>query len=463
MSGRFWQGVRTVLNSLFNDVTQKCGRYVLVGLMLAAGGLAGCGTARSDDGLSVEGPAKQAATQSTPRDVSNRNFADPVLADFSRRVALTRTVGVPVIRDAAIASAQRVLDFPNACINVPYGPQSTFAEEILNRAGGLANALPPEERPRLTTPNDIILVSVRSWKQDETKARKMIDNARTQGWLVVLFASKAGMPADIKPDYLIDNGGSGLESEDPAVNSTANIMNAWVWTVEYAAALTRAGSFPGVLYSAAMAGSDEHNKKIQSREGRKFLGSTRTPIPQDSLATLYLATVDQLLNRLNDATTQRQIEQASNVIAAHIKAGGQVVVSTCTHFMMAEVFLDKKSPMKPIHVVWRSKKAFADNVKPDDIIFWIGYIGMSTRYEDYFEAMKATGAKLVTSYVTDSDVKNNAVDRLAHIEQHWQPPDAEIAVPFAPGFIAPISGIDQSLIFRMVDERVAAKLKDSGK
>ncbi len=414
----------------------------------------GCSTVRAPDEPGTPIPGQNESSQA----VSNR-FSDPVLNAFYDRLALTRKSNLPVILASTQAAATRVLDHPNACLNVPYGLQSTFAEEILNRAGGLANALPPEERPKLTTPNDILLVSVRAWSTDEPNARKMIENGKKQGWLIVLFAPKAGLPKDLTPDYLIDNGGSAASDDQPAINSLANIMNAWIWCAEYASALTRAGKYPGVLYSVAMAGAEEHNKKIQTAEGRFFLGNTRTAIPQGTLATLYLAAVDQLLVKLGNLDTQRQIEAASAVIAKEIKDGHSVIVASCTHFLMAEVFLDLKSPMKPLHVVWRAKKAFADNARPDDVVFWIGYIGMSTKYEKYFDAITSTGAKLVSSYVADSDPANNASNRLAHIEQHWAPPDAELAIPFSPGFMAPISGIDQGLIFRMVDQRVAVKLK----
>jgi hypothetical protein len=415
-----------------------------------------CSTVREADQPGTPIPGQPDAPDSGAK---STRFADPVLNAFSGRLELTRKTNLPIILAAAQASATRVLDHPNACISVPYGLQSTFAEEILNRAGGLANALPPEERPNLTTPNDVLLVSVRSWAADEPNARKMIENGKKEGWLIVLFAPKNGLPKDLTPNFLIDNGGAATAEDQPAINSLANIMNAWVWCAEYSAALTRAGKYPGVLYSAAMGGSDEHNKKIQSKEGRFFLGNTRTSIAQGNLATLYLASVDQLLVKLANPETQRQVEAASVAIAKEIKDGHSVIVASCTHFLMAEVFLDRKSPMKPLHVVWRAKKAFADNAKPDDVVFWIGYIGMSTRYEKYFDAITATGAKLVSSYVSDSDPANNAANRLAHIEQHWTPPDAELAVPFSPGFMAPISGIDQGLIFRMVDQRVADKLK----
>jgi hypothetical protein len=73
--------------------------------------------------------------------------------------------------------------------------------------------------------------------------------------------------------------------------------------------------------------------------------------------------------------------------------------------------------------------------------------------------MRATGAKLVTSFVTDTKTPaNNAPDALAHIEQHWKEPDSEVAVPFPPGVMAPVSGLDEAMIFRMVEDAVARKL-----
>jgi len=61
--------------------------------------------------------------------------------------------------------------------------------------------------------------------------------------------------------------------------------------------------------------------------------------------------------------------------------------------------------------------------------------------------------------VTDKNPANNAPDAVSHIEQHWSPPDASVRVPFPPGVIAPISGLDQVLLYRMLEESVAARLK----
>ena len=48
-----------------------------------------------------------------------------------------------------------------------------------------------------------------------------------------------------------------------------------------------------------------------------------------------------------------------------------------------------------------------------------------------------------------------------HVEQHWHEPDAEVKVAFPPGVIAPVSGLDQAMIFRMLEDAVARKLDPS--
>jgi len=380
-----------------------------------------------------------------------------VAADFQTRLDFTKA-NLPAIITAAEAAAKRITEHPAALINVPYGEQQTFAEEILNRAGGLANALPSVERPNMTTPDDIALLAVRAWDVDGPNMLKLMEGYKKQGWMIVLFASKNGLPADAKYDYLIDNAG-GPGKDDSAMNTIGNVLNVWVWTCEYAAAMTRLGKYPGVLQSMVVNGSEKHNGFMQSREGRLFIGECATAIPAGELAGVYFRRVDLLMAQLLTTSTRRQIDRAATFVAERLKAGKTVITSSCEHFLLSDIFNDNKTPWKPVNVVWRAKEAYRQNVGEGDLIVFFGYIGLSTVSEDYAKFMRETKADIIASYIPDwNNPDNNANEGLAVIEQHWRVGDGEVNIPFVPGLIAPVSGLEGALIYRMLDDAAAAKL-----
>ncbi|MHB0936175.1 MAG: hypothetical protein ACYC6A_07265 [Armatimonadota bacterium] len=380
----------------------------------------------------------------------------PVLANFQARRSFTQK-NLPAIITAAEAVAKRMVEHPKALINVPYGEQQTFAEEILNRAGGLANALPTIERPQMATPDDVALLAVRAWDVDGPKMLKLMEEYKKQGWMIVLFASKKGLPKGAQYDYLIDNAGGPGEG-DSAMNTIANVMNAWVWTCEYTAAMTRLGKYPGILQSMVVNGSEKHNGLMQSRDGRLFQGEYHVPIPAGELAGIYFRRVDLLIAQLQASSTQGRINRAAMLIAERLKAGKTVITSSCEHFLLSDIFNDNKTPWKPVNVVWRAKDAYRENVKEGDIIVFFGYIGLSTVSEDYAKFMRETKADIIASYIPDWDnPANNANEGLVVIEQHWRKGDGEVNIPFAPGLVAPISGLEGALIYRMLDDAAAAK------
>ena len=382
---------------------------------------------------------------------------DPVLAAFRARFAHSEK-NLPAIAKASNAAAKRVTAHPEALINVPYGKQPSFAEEVLNRSGGLANALPSLERRKQLTPHDIMLVSVRSWEQDRDKMLPVFEDARKQGWLIVLFASRAGAPKDLDVDCLIDNGAETGGADEAAINAIANALNAWLWICEYTAALTRTGKHPGFLKSIAAAGGDEHNQTVTP--DRRKLHPCDQSIKKLALSRQYLERVRGLLGDLSGGNTREQIRNAADLIAEQIRAGKTVSMATCCHILMYEMTQNRLTPIQPFNVVWRAKSAYPKHVKADDLVLFFGYIGVRTKYEDYLTPLRTTKARFITSFIKDDrDADNNAPDAVVHIAQHWTLPDAEVEVPFPPGKIAPVSGLDQGLLYRMLEAAVAARLK----
>ena len=382
---------------------------------------------------------------------------EPVLRDFAVRLQKTEQ-DLGWISETASASANRMLDHPGAVINVPYTEQQSFAEEILNRAGGLSSVLPPLWRPELLTPDDVILLSVRAWDEDGKSIEKLAKQARERGWRVVLFASRQGLPESFPVDDLVDNHARSGGGEEAAINSLTNALNVWTWVCEYAAALTRRGRYPGVLLSILAPGSAEHNQPLQTPRGRSFLGATTVAYAPGELGRIYHGRVERLLVELQQFATKSQVEGAADVVAAAIRDGGRVGISTCTHLLFDELYHNRRTPMIPITAVRRSETAFREKLKRGDLLVWFGYVGVNTQYEDYLKAIREADVSLVTSYVTDANANNNAAEALAHIEQHWSVPDAEVPVAFPPGRLAPVSGLEQGLLYRLLESAVEKNL-----
>jgi hypothetical protein len=376
---------------------------------------------------------------------------------FTQRLKADGSELSDIIR-AAEAAATRCLVASNVLINVPYAPQPVFAEEILNRSGGLVNPLPTEERPKQATSNDVVLFSIASWETEAAKAIPLLNGYRSNGWMVILFASTSGAPAAASADFWIDNAAPDGGIGESDVNVLVNAVNGWLWCLEYTSALTRHGKYPGILQGILEVGADEHDKLLRDT-GRPTLYDMQTPIPSGRLARSYLWSVKRVLYETGKTRTRDQLKKAADLLAGHMANTGKVVIASCTHVLLAEIHRYNRTPWKPINVVWNTQN-FEANAGTNDIIVWFGYVGLSTKYEDYGGFMRKTGARLIASYSPDTyNASNNAPDAAVVIEQSWAIPDSVVTVPFPPGHMAPVSGIEAGLLYRMLDEAVSARLK----
>ena len=132
------------------------------------------------------------------------------LERFTRRVELVRRQ-LPAIVAAAEAAAARKVEHPKALVDLPYSEQPSFGEDMLNRSGGLAGALPSNERSRLMTDHDIVVLTVRSWQSNGEQALKYLRKSRRRGDMTILFASAAGKPDNLDVDFFIDNGAADVD------------------------------------------------------------------------------------------------------------------------------------------------------------------------------------------------------------------------------------------------------------
>ena len=381
----------------------------------------------------------------------------PALKEYQSRLPVLKKQ-IPAVVASAQHAAENNLQYPTALINMPYWEQVSFSEEMLNRAGGLAHAFCTVARPKLATAHDIVVLSVRSWEQDRETVLKRVKEYKAEGWTVTIIGSKAGKPADLGEDFFIDNGAPSDKADQGRINVIANITLGWMWCCEYAAGMSRHGKFPAVLYSVAMEGAQEYDAKIQSEQGRFTVEPCDKAIPAGQLSRLYLKRVDKLVKDCKSKKIQGQLTKAAGVVAARLQAGETVGVAGLGHAILEEVKMENRSPWKGFQAVGSVKTAFKTNLKPGEVLVWIAYCGMNSAYDDYGKYIAEAGADLVTSYAPDKEWAVNAPKDLAHIEQCWALPDAEVPIPVFPHKMAPVSGINSCLILRMLDDEVAKRL-----
>ncbi|HON05650.1 MAG TPA: hypothetical protein P5065_06610 [Candidatus Ratteibacteria bacterium] len=386
------------------------------------------------------------------------------LAEFEARIPKISSQIPQIIKSAEFA-AGCVLKKPDTLINVPYNEQKSFSEEMINRAGGLSNIYPSEspDRVRFVTDHDIVLYSVRSWETDAETAIKRLNEYKEKNWKVILIASKKGMPSKLKYDFFIDNGAPSGKAIYGRINILANITIGWMWCCEYVSAMTRKGKIPGILISISLEESTEHNKKIQTPEGRLWIGDCPEKIPAGKLVNIYLERVKKLVFDLKSEKIQKQIDYASDIIASRMAEGKRVGISGVGHVIIDEVKRDLKAPwigFQAVGQVGRRRNAFSKYLQPGDLLVWIAYIGLNSKYVDFGRYIKEANLELITCFAPDLDDPSVNKTGIAHIDQCWAKGDAEVPLPCHPWKMAPVSGINSGLILRMLDDSVSKKLEN---
>lgn len=380
----------------------------------------------------------------------------PALTDYNARLSPLRAQ-IPAVVASAQQSAERFLAHPEAQLSVPYWEQMSFAEEMINRAGGLAlaNTLSSREPTR----HDIVLLSVRSWENQSQLIRQRVQEYRAKGWLVTVIGSASGRPRNLGADFFIDNGAPSGAAKYGRINVLANVTLGWMWCCEYAAAMSRRGKFPAVLQSIVMPGAAEFDASIQTPQGRHTVFDSPQAVPAGKLSLAYLQRLGVLMSDLHSARMQGQLSRTADVIAQRIAAGKMVAIAGMGHVIIEEVMVENKTPWYGFRGVGMVDINFKSRLKPGDLLIWMTYAGMNSVYDDYAKYIIETGVDLVTSYAPDLTQTKTPPRTLAHIEQNWVLPDAEVPIPVFPNVMAPASGINVTLLSRMLDDEVSARLQ----
>jgi len=418
---------------------------------------------------------------------------------------------LPQVTECAECVAERWVKHDKMYIHITYGhATSSFGSEMCARAGGLGciNSLGARRGKGETTAHDVLLLGPRSWEETDGYWLKKLPELKDKGWLIVLFASREGLPEGLPHDVLIENGAASGSGDEGALNALVNVTHGWLWCCELTSALTRLDEKPAVLRAGVLPGSAAHNKSVghgrfqptlwpyesmssncekpairpydgppspsirqsppvsTASEGHRTDLKTRcnTSIPPGKLAGAYLQALDHHMKAIESEPTQSQLGKAADIAAARLKDGKQVCMASFTHFLTDEVSLNKRSPFKSFRGY--QPKVFTENLKPGDLLFYWGE--QMINYGDVLSTVRATGADYIPSFrmlkpteSLDPEVwkwKEDVSDALMVLEQHWPYEGTAVPIPFAPKTMAPVSGIYEGLLYRMFDEAVYQRL-----
>ncbi len=397
-----------------------------------------------------------------------------VVAAYRQRLEVVRTQ-IPEITRAAEAVAKRWVEKKQTLLHFPFGGDtSNFTMEFCSRAGGLENSQPNTVRLTIRSANDVIVMAPRSWEKGGAFLKEELTKARADGWMIIVFGSRRGMPKGLRVDFLIDNGAADGSEKEAALNQIVNVTSGWIWCCELTSALTRLGQRPAVLKGMPLPGAADHNKDYLGSETPPHLYPCDTPIPAGKLANIYLEQIGVELATMEGKKIQDQIVRAADMAVAHLKAGKKIWASSFTHILDGEVLENNRSPMGSFRGISCGEKgeAFHENVKPGDLLFFFGEWSTDLPWFDYIKVIRKTHADYILSCrlgnePTDSfKGKPNAfaprVKGAAMVlEQPWPFENAVVPIPFPPGKMAPVSGVHVCLLYRMLDEKIAVKLSAS--
>jgi hypothetical protein len=389
----------------------------------------------------------------------------PAAERYAQRIQKVRA-NLGEITKAAEVVAQRWVEKKQVLIHSPWGgDNTTFTAETVSRAGGLDNARSSIDRRDAHSANDVILYGPRSWENGGKFVSEDAAKGKAQGWMVVVFGSKAGKPENLAADIVIDNFAPGPGDEEGAVNAIVNCVNVWVFYSELVGALTRRGVRPSVLKGMCLAGASAHNKANQS--GKPELFPCETAIPAGTMGRQYLDELSKAMADLSTPERQGQLDKAAGIAVKKIKEGHTVWMASFTHMLLAEVSDNNYAPTKSFR--GNSPEGFTKNLQKGDLLFWFGEWTLNLPWQDSLTLIRKSGADYIPSVrlgkepmepMEHDDVYYNlkTPDALMVLEQKWPMEAAVVDVPFEPRKMAPVSGIYEALMYRMLDEKIAAGL-----
>jgi hypothetical protein len=319
---------------------------------------------------------------------------------------------------------------------------SGFVAEALGRAGGLMplNAL---AKPGDLGKGDVVLLGVLVSPTDLDGA--IVQRAREVGATVVTFG---GHRADLPGCHWLavpERVAPGLPTVTPLL-----VAEMWTFTGELVGALTRLGKMPPMWESILVPGGRERNEphlKVQWEPG------TPPAVPPGVLGRAYLSRLTNCLRRFT--RTQAEGVRRFAQMAAATKRAGHTVWFACVGHLPPELPKQPGEPgvFKPLTL---EAEKLADEVKPGDLILYLGY------YEPlgpWVESAHAAGAKIVT--IVSGTPERRAEDMGADLNLSgcWPFGDSVVQVPGYDIKVLPASGVMQAAQYFMLIEALGKALQ----
>ena len=142
-----------------------------------------------------------------------------------------------------------------------------------------------------------------------------------------------------------------------------------------------------------------------------------------------------------------------------MNSGRTVGITGTGHMILYEFNKDMLAPWKPFDAAGQSATAFKKHLKPGELVVWIGDVGVTSPVEDFSKRIVEAELQLISSSIRDPHWSKGDPPLLAHIDQCWERPDAEVPIPIFPHKMGPVSAQAAGLIMRMLDDAVASRLK----
>jgi len=296
------------------------------------------------------------------------------------------------------------------------GRQEDFIAEACGRAGGLMAIAPLGQH--VPTNHDVILYAVPDLLRPED--RVLLEGWRARGAAVIPFCSPAGLYRNRFP-----------------LDTVANVLGLWTWTGEFVAACTRLGKMPVLYQSYGLPGGPERGKKYQGKRFHDDL--TIKPIPAEMLGREYLAQIERMLAKIEDAQMPK-ILRAAKWWGQATSAG----VLVTGHMFPPHAQDPRTLPLGSITAVpaWEDKELLNAGHAPQFVL----YLGYQFAPGKLINQAKASGVRLAYCDVQPGQPPEPA-GNILYVDPGWPLADGCVAVPGYDVPILPASGVIQAAIF----------------
>ena len=322
-----------------------------------------------------------------------------------------------------------------------------FVAEACDRAGGLRHIQPIPLKGEISA-GDIVLAGSIGLNPDVMM--KQLSILKEKGVLLIAFGSHDSEIAEIA-DYLIDNGLEkgvisvmkiGRNKPIGPVACMANVINMWVFTSEYVAALTRLGRMPTLWQSMFVPGAAVRNVPLKDNFFHQNMKID--PVPPGTLGRQYVNTVKDYLEKIKSNELSK-FSKAGMLCAETIKGGRKTVASLIGHFMTSQ----RRMPGFPdifttIENEYGSEQL--DGVlEKGDVWLHVGYSYYPVRELRYASDIGAKTVCVMTPGPTDIGEGNPITPNMSlidiYIDPYWKHGDAVVEVPGYDTKIIPPSGV----------------------